>query len=333
MTSLRVITVCLLLSFACAHSKILLSDVKELTFHALEVAKSKKAYNKFPQLVHVGETSGSVPVLDLVTCTRHSDGPGDPTWRCSAKTPEGMAFGKTDVICEGFSYPDDPYILEGSCSLEYELNPITHVVEPTPQPQPQATLEQALEANKKLQDEMRMLQLRYEDSMRWNSFLGVIIILIMVNNFFNWLNPKPLSDTVCRSVPMTGGSTLHTTYTTSTPTTTGISSTHTTYNNTTNNYQAEQPRRNNVTSGRKRKARSPSTSSNDSSSSSDTTLPTLSSKTTDYSPSSSTSFNISTSIATTKRRREESSPAIGFGSSKRQEESSTSTGFATTKRR
>jgi hypothetical protein len=27
-----------------------------------------------------------------------------------------------DVICEGYEYPDDPYILQGSCGLEYTLD-------------------------------------------------------------------------------------------------------------------------------------------------------------------------------------------------------------------
>lgn len=30
-------------------------------------------------------------------------------------------FGSVEVICEGYDYPDDPYILKGSCGLEYTL--------------------------------------------------------------------------------------------------------------------------------------------------------------------------------------------------------------------
>merc|ERR1712166_1533432 len=30
-------------------------------------------------------------------------------------------FGETTVVCEGYDYPDDPYILTGSCSVEYTL--------------------------------------------------------------------------------------------------------------------------------------------------------------------------------------------------------------------
>lgn len=31
-------------------------------------------------------------------------------------------FGQIEVVCEGYDYPDDPYILKGSCSLEYTLD-------------------------------------------------------------------------------------------------------------------------------------------------------------------------------------------------------------------
>ena len=30
-------------------------------------------------------------------------------------------FGSVEVVCEGYDYPDDPYILKGSCGLEYTL--------------------------------------------------------------------------------------------------------------------------------------------------------------------------------------------------------------------
>ena len=32
-----------------------------------------------------------------------------------------MYLGSVNVICEGYDYPDDPYILAGSCGLEYTL--------------------------------------------------------------------------------------------------------------------------------------------------------------------------------------------------------------------
>ena len=31
-------------------------------------------------------------------------------------------FGNVEVVCEGYDYPDDPYILKGSCGLEYTID-------------------------------------------------------------------------------------------------------------------------------------------------------------------------------------------------------------------
>lgn len=42
-------------------------------------------------------------------------------WTCSASLPPEFKLGSTDVICEGFSSPSDPYVLKGSCGVEYRL--------------------------------------------------------------------------------------------------------------------------------------------------------------------------------------------------------------------
>ena len=31
-------------------------------------------------------------------------------------------FGKISVSCEGYDYPDDPYVLAGSCGLDYTID-------------------------------------------------------------------------------------------------------------------------------------------------------------------------------------------------------------------
>lgn len=42
-------------------------------------------------------------------------------WTCTASLPPEFKLGSTDVICEGYDSPDDPYILKGSCGVEYRL--------------------------------------------------------------------------------------------------------------------------------------------------------------------------------------------------------------------
>ncbi|KAH7170463.1 hypothetical protein EDB81DRAFT_775570 [Dactylonectria macrodidyma] len=56
-------------------------------------------------------------------CTNQGSQYGDEDiqWSCSASLPEELKLGSTDVICEGYSSPDDQYILKGSCGVEYRL--------------------------------------------------------------------------------------------------------------------------------------------------------------------------------------------------------------------
>ena len=42
-------------------------------------------------------------------------------WTCTASLPIDFKLGSTDVICEGYSSPEDPFILKGSCGVEYRL--------------------------------------------------------------------------------------------------------------------------------------------------------------------------------------------------------------------
>ena len=45
----------------------------------------------------------------------------DVQWECKADMDNLYRFGSVEVVCEGYDYPDDAYILKGSCGLEYTL--------------------------------------------------------------------------------------------------------------------------------------------------------------------------------------------------------------------
>jgi hypothetical protein len=45
----------------------------------------------------------------------------DVEWSCTANLPQEFKLGSTDVICEGYSSSEDPYVLKGSCGVEYRL--------------------------------------------------------------------------------------------------------------------------------------------------------------------------------------------------------------------
>eukprot|EP00899_Mesostigma_viride_P021604 jgi/Mesvir1/29445/Mv23024-RA.2 len=59
--------------------------------------------------------------LNAVQCRNVGSDGRDIQWKCEADLPRHLRFAKTEVTCEGYSYPDDPDILEGSCGLEYSL--------------------------------------------------------------------------------------------------------------------------------------------------------------------------------------------------------------------
>ena len=56
-----------------------------------------------------------------VKCTNDGWDGKDVTWRCEADLANHLKFGKLDVSCEGYEYPEDPNILAGSCGLSYTL--------------------------------------------------------------------------------------------------------------------------------------------------------------------------------------------------------------------
>lgn len=45
----------------------------------------------------------------------------DAQWECNADLDNDYKFGEVTVVCEGYDYPEDEYILRGSCALEYTL--------------------------------------------------------------------------------------------------------------------------------------------------------------------------------------------------------------------
>ena len=52
-----------------------------------------------------------------------SYGAEDIQWTCSAEIPDEFKLGRTEVVCEGYSSPDDPYVLKGIPPfLYYSIN-------------------------------------------------------------------------------------------------------------------------------------------------------------------------------------------------------------------
>lgn len=45
----------------------------------------------------------------------------DVQWTCTTPLPDEFKLGSTDVVCEGYRNADDPWVLKGSCGVEYRL--------------------------------------------------------------------------------------------------------------------------------------------------------------------------------------------------------------------
>lgn len=101
---------------------ILLSKVKSLTLRdGLET--SHRRVKPLPQLNCVGGNACGLYNVDVMRCTNSGSeyDAEDIQWTCKAELPPEFKLGSTEVICEGYDNADDPYILKGSCGVEYRL--------------------------------------------------------------------------------------------------------------------------------------------------------------------------------------------------------------------
>ncbi len=100
------------------HDRVLLADMKAVTLENGKMTTGRRS-SPVPQLSCVGGTAGcygSNQPRTVQCLNRGSDG-NDAQWECKATLDNAYQFGRIRVVCEGFDYPDDPYILKGSCGV------------------------------------------------------------------------------------------------------------------------------------------------------------------------------------------------------------------------
>ncbi|CEI38818.1 hypothetical protein FVEN_g4651 [Fusarium venenatum] len=101
-----------------------LSDVKSLTLRGNGAMTNHRRVGAIPQLNCVSKKAlCEIYDMDVMRCTNEGAGWGDEDvqWSCTASLPEELKLTTTDVICEGYNSPDDPYVLKGSCGVEYRI--------------------------------------------------------------------------------------------------------------------------------------------------------------------------------------------------------------------
>ncbi|XP_069781168.1 store-operated calcium entry-associated regulatory factor [Narcine bancroftii] len=102
--------------------RVLLREVQALTLYNGRYTNGRRT-SPVPQLQCVGGTAGcSSFIPQVVQCLNKGWDGYDVQWECRADMDIAYRFGAVTVSCEGYNYPEDPYILKGSCGLEYVID-------------------------------------------------------------------------------------------------------------------------------------------------------------------------------------------------------------------
>jgi len=100
--------------------KVRLQDVQVLTLHQGKMTTGRRS-SPVPQLNCVGGSAKGIFNPQVVQCYNRGWDGMDVQWECKTDLDMDYRLGSVNVICEGYDYPEDPYILAGSCGLEYTL--------------------------------------------------------------------------------------------------------------------------------------------------------------------------------------------------------------------
>jgi len=105
---------------ALGEKRVRLSDVDALTLRAGQQTQGRRS--TVPQLQCVSGPCQETP--SVVQCRNVGSNGLDVQWKCEAEFADGrVSFDQSSLVvsCEGFDYPDDPWVTAGSCGLRYGL--------------------------------------------------------------------------------------------------------------------------------------------------------------------------------------------------------------------
>lgn len=103
-------------------SAVLLSKIRSLTLRDGHETSHRRV-SALPQLNCVGGNAQGLYNVEEMRCKNSGSqyDAEDIQWTCQATLPPEFKLGSTEVICEGYDSPEDPYVLKGSCGVEYRL--------------------------------------------------------------------------------------------------------------------------------------------------------------------------------------------------------------------
>lgn len=99
--------------------RIPLKDVKIITVNKNYLTNARRIK---PMLqLHCGGVYCNSIKIDSMECINKGFNGYEYIWKCRAKLPKCYKFGFTKVICEGYDYDEDNYILKDSCGVNYNI--------------------------------------------------------------------------------------------------------------------------------------------------------------------------------------------------------------------
>lgn len=99
------------------NNPILYNKINELTFKKGEYTNSKNKSVKRLQCIGGNAEIKSLKI-SKISCLKKNDN----DWECDNPLGDLYQLSDINVICEGYGYPGDAYILDGSCYLQYKLD-------------------------------------------------------------------------------------------------------------------------------------------------------------------------------------------------------------------
>ena len=103
---------------AATPQKIKLRDIEVITLKAGHQTTARRT-TSVPQMKCTGTLCNHAS--STIQCKNTGWDGNSVQWECSTDLPSHLSLGTHYVSCEGYDYPDDPYVLVGSCGLSYYI--------------------------------------------------------------------------------------------------------------------------------------------------------------------------------------------------------------------
>jgi len=103
------------------HDRVRLQDIQVLTLKHDKMTTGRRS-SSVKQLKCVGRSAQCQFTPSVMQCYNRNGEGWDVQFECKGYMDNSFRFGEIEMMCEGFDYPEDHYIVAGSCFLEFTLD-------------------------------------------------------------------------------------------------------------------------------------------------------------------------------------------------------------------